>query len=44
MKYKLKSDIKGPVILVISDFNIDFVLSSKFENSFSKKLSAEYKL
>ena len=29
---------------LISDFNIDFVLSSNFMNSFSKKDREEYKL
>ena len=32
------------VILLISDFNIEIVLESKFLNSFSKKLRDEYRL
>ena len=36
--------MKGRVILEISDFKIETVLSSNLKNSFSKKVIAEVKL
>ena len=36
--------MKGRVILEISDFKIEIVLSSNLKNSFSKKVIAEVKL
>ena len=36
--------MNGSVILDISDFKIDIVLSSSLKNSFSKKFIAEVKL